>query len=105
MQRLHSVSQLQASPRGTLRVHSRILVGQLFIVPAVTEFLLRYPEIRVDLMLSNQTVDLVEQNIDVDIRIGKLLTFQQYFSCHVYIENLHLNLLKGRSLSSMEWLV
>jgi len=68
----HSVSQLQASPRGTLRVHSRILVGQLFIVPAVTEFLLRYPEIRVDLMLSNQTVDLVEQNIDVDIRIGKL---------------------------------
>lgn len=68
----HSVSQLQVSPRGTLRVHSRILVGQMFIVPAVTEFLLRYPEISIDLMLSNQTVDLVEQNIDIDIRIGKL---------------------------------
>lgn len=68
----HSISQLQASPRGTLRVHSRVLVGQLFIVPAITDFLLQYPEIRIDLMLSNQIVDLVQQNIDVDIRIGKL---------------------------------
>ena len=68
----HSISQLQASPRGNLRVHSRVLVGQLFIVPAITDFLLQYPEIRIDLMLSNQVVDLVEQNIDVDIRIGKL---------------------------------
>lgn len=68
----NSVSQLQVAPRGLLRVHSRILVGQLFIVPAVTQFLLAQPEIRVDLMLSNQSVDLVEQNIDVDIRIGKL---------------------------------
>lgn len=68
----HNIAQLQRAPRGMLRVHSRILVGQLFIVPAVTEFLFRHPEIKVDLMLSNQSVDLVEQNIDVDIRIGKL---------------------------------
>ncbi|MFC6281421.1 MULTISPECIES: LysR family transcriptional regulator [Polaromonas] len=68
----HSVSQLQHSPRGTLRVHSRILVGQLFLVPAITKFLLTHSEIKIDLMLSNHSVDLVEQNIDVDIRIGKL---------------------------------
>lgn len=68
----HSVSQVQRSPRGTLRVHSRILVGQLFIVPAITKFLLTHPEIKIDLMLSNLSVDLVEQNIDIDIRIGKL---------------------------------
>lgn len=67
-----SVSQLQATPRGTLRVHSRILVGQVHVVEAVADFLLRYPELTVDLMLSNQAVDLVEQNIDVDVRIGKL---------------------------------
>lgn len=68
----HSVAQLQSAPRGTLRVHSRILIGQLFIVPAVTDFLIAHPEIKIDLMLSNQSVDLVEQNIDVDVRIGKL---------------------------------
>ncbi|WP_423456296.1 LysR family transcriptional regulator [Ottowia sp. VDI28] len=67
-----SVTNLQRAPRGTLRVHSRILVGQLFIIPAIAEFLIAQPEIKIDLMLSNLSVDLVEQNIDVDIRIGKL---------------------------------
>ncbi len=67
-----SVAQLQRSPRGILRIHSRVLVGELFIVPAVNEFLLRHPDIKADLMLSNRAVDLVEQNIDVDVRIGKL---------------------------------
>jgi DNA-binding transcriptional LysR family regulator len=36
------------------------------------EFLRRYPEIKVDLLLSNHDIDLVERNVDVDIRIGKL---------------------------------
>lgn len=66
------VAQLQSSPRGMLRIHSRILVGQMFIVPALNDFLLQYPDIKADLMLSNGSVDLVERNIDVDIRIGKL---------------------------------
>jgi DNA-binding transcriptional LysR family regulator len=68
-----SVAQLQSLPRGTLRVHSRMLVGQLFVVPALPGFLARNPEVRVDLLLSNRIVDLVEQNIDIDIRIGKLV--------------------------------
>jgi DNA-binding transcriptional LysR family regulator len=68
-----SVSQLERTPRGTLRVHSRILVGQLHIVPAVSRFLLTHPEIKIDLMLSNRAVDLVQGNIDVDVRIGKLV--------------------------------
>ena len=67
-----SVAQLQTTPRGTLRVHSRMLVGHLIVVPALPAFLARHPEIKVDLLLSNNTVDLVERNIDVDIRIGKL---------------------------------
>lgn len=67
-----SVARLQSSPRGTLRVHSRMLVGNQYIVPALTEFSRRYPEISVDLLLSNYAVDLVAQNIDVDIRIGKM---------------------------------
>jgi DNA-binding transcriptional LysR family regulator len=68
-----SVAQLQSVPRGTLRVHSRMLVGHQYIVPALPDFMKQYPDIIVDLMLSNHAVDLVEQNIDIDIRIGKLV--------------------------------
>jgi DNA-binding transcriptional LysR family regulator len=68
-----SVAQLQAVPRGILRVHSRMLVGHQYIVPALPEFLKQYPDITVDLLLSNHVVDLVEQNIDIDVRIGKLV--------------------------------
>lgn len=67
-----TVAQLQTMPRGTLRVHSRMLVGHLIVIPALPEFLAQHPEVKVDLLLSNSTVDLVERNIDVDIRIGKL---------------------------------
>ena len=68
-----SVAQLQAEPRGTLRVHSRVLVGHLHIMPVLPEFLSRYPDVSVDLLMSNRVIDVVEQNIDVDIRIGKLV--------------------------------
>jgi DNA-binding transcriptional LysR family regulator len=70
-----SVAQLQANPRGTLRVHSRMLVGNQYIVPALPEFMKQYPDITVDLLLSNHPVDLVENNVDVDIRIGKLVDY------------------------------
>jgi DNA-binding transcriptional LysR family regulator len=68
-----SVSSLELQPRGTLRVHSRVLVGQQYIVPALPRFLAAHPEVRVDLSLSNTPVDLIERNVDVDIRIGKLV--------------------------------
>jgi DNA-binding transcriptional LysR family regulator len=66
------VANLQAVPRGTLRVHARVLVGLLHIAPALPRFLTANPELRVDLQLSNQIVDPVERQVDVDIRIGAL---------------------------------
>jgi len=68
-----SVSRLQTTPRGTLRVHARMLVGQLYIAPALPDFLVQNPELKIDLLLSNRVVDLVEKNIDIDVRIGKLI--------------------------------
>lgn len=67
-----AVANLQAVPRGTLRVHARVLVGQLWIAPALPRFLAANPELRVDLLLSNATVDPVERQLDLDIRIGAL---------------------------------
>ncbi|MDN2583014.1 LysR family transcriptional regulator [Aquibium sp. ELW1220] len=67
-----SVSQLQAKPEGVLRVHSRMLVGQLIILPHLRQFMAQYPDIRLDLVLSNSIAPVMDQSIDVDIRIGKL---------------------------------
>jgi DNA-binding transcriptional LysR family regulator len=67
-----NISQLQRSPRGVLRVHTRQLVAVQKIIPAIPRFLERYPDIKIDLTMSNHTVDLVEHNIDIDIRIGQL---------------------------------
>ncbi len=59
-------------PKGTLRVHSRIFVGNQFLVPLIPRFLAENPDLTVELMLSNEECDLVDQNVDVDIRVGKL---------------------------------
>lgn len=57
---------------GRLRVHSRTLVGIQLIAPLLRKFSNRYPDLTVDLHLSEEPVNLVEQNYDVDLRIGKL---------------------------------
>ncbi|MEJ8573012.1 LysR family transcriptional regulator [Microbaculum marinum] len=67
-----SVTQLQSKPQGVLRVHSRMLVGELMILPNLPEFLASYPDITVDLMLSNNIASVMDQGTDVDIRIGRL---------------------------------
>lgn len=67
-----SVTQLQTKPQGVLRVHSRMLVGQLMVLPNLPEFLSQYPEITIDLMLSNNIAPVMDQGTDVDIRIGSL---------------------------------
>jgi DNA-binding transcriptional LysR family regulator len=67
-----TISQLQRTPRGILRVHSRQLFGTQKVIPALPAFLTRYPDIKIDFTMSNAAVDIVELNIDVDIRIGQL---------------------------------
>ena len=64
------ISGLHKQARGTLRVHSRVLVAETVIIPAMPEFYALYPDIRIDMIVSNEVMDLVDQNIDVDIRIG-----------------------------------
>lgn len=68
----NAVGQLAAVPQGLLRVHSRMLVGQQYIVPALGRFVEAHPGVRIDLQMSNFPRDIVSEGIDVDIRIGKL---------------------------------
>jgi DNA-binding transcriptional LysR family regulator len=60
------------APRGELRLTAPILFGRLHVLPIVTEFLDRFPEVLVALTLVDRPVDLVEEGLDVAVRIGTL---------------------------------
>jgi DNA-binding transcriptional LysR family regulator len=60
------------APRGELRITAPILFGRLHVLPIVTEFLGRFPDVSVSLSLVDRPVDLVEEGLDVAVRIGTL---------------------------------
>src|SRR6266540_3407234 len=60
------------APRGELRITAPILFGRLHVLPIVTEFLDRFPDVSVALSLIDRPVDLVEDGLDVAVRIGAL---------------------------------
>jgi LysR family transcriptional regulator for bpeEF and oprC len=67
-----AVGQLQGGPRGWLRVTAPYSIGILWIAPLLSEFHQRYPEVRVDLHLSNEKLDLISSEVDVALRVGSL---------------------------------
>lgn len=66
------VGQLQTQPRGTVRVSTVVAFGRLHLVPRLTGFYKKFPEIKVDMRLNDRVVDLVEEGVDVAIRMGQL---------------------------------
>ncbi len=67
-----AVSASRAQPKGNLRVTATVGFATHQIVPLIPEFQARYPDIRMDLWLTNRVVDLVEEGMDVAIRFGEL---------------------------------
>jgi DNA-binding transcriptional LysR family regulator len=59
-------------PRGDLTIATPVLLGRLYVLPQILDFLAEFPEIDVTLTQSNRNVDLVEAHVDVAVRIGKL---------------------------------
>ena len=59
-------------PSGQLTITAPVLFGQMYVAPAVTRFVQKYGKVRVNLMLLDRVVNLLEENIDVGIRIGAL---------------------------------
>jgi DNA-binding transcriptional LysR family regulator len=82
-----AVSSLQGTPRGLLRVTAPI--NAAFLGPIVSDFLKRYPEVRLELLCTTRAVDLVEESFDLAIRAGTLAD----------------STLIARSLGSAEWLL
>jgi DNA-binding transcriptional LysR family regulator len=66
------VDSMTSSPRGILRVSASVFTGQHLLAPILPEFLKLFPEIHLHLELSNRRIDLIEEGIDVAIRIGSM---------------------------------
>jgi len=60
------------APRGELILTAPVLFGRLHILPVVTDFLAAYPEINVRLILSDRNLHLIDDHVDMAIRIGAL---------------------------------
>ncbi|EPL9847136.1 LysR substrate-binding domain-containing protein [Klebsiella aerogenes] len=67
-----SVERLRLAPAGTLRVSAPVSFGASIIAPLTASFLQAWPEVRVELDLTNRMVDLVDEGIDLAIRIGDI---------------------------------
>lgn len=63
---------LTEAPRGTLRLTVPVSFGLLHMGPLISEYLKRYPDARVDVMLVDRRVDLIEEGLDLAVRIGEL---------------------------------
>ncbi|WP_028112516.1 LysR family transcriptional regulator [Ferrimonas kyonanensis] len=61
-----------ASPQGVIRIAAPVAFGRLVLAPMIAEFFAAYPEIKVDLSLSDRHVDLISEGIDVAVRARKL---------------------------------
>lgn len=57
---------------GTIRVAAPVSFGVAHLAPAVAEFMFQNPEIIVDIKMSDRRIDLIDEGIDVGIRIGQL---------------------------------
>jgi DNA-binding transcriptional LysR family regulator len=67
-----AVSASAIVPRGTLRITSSISFGVGYLASAIAEFQHRHPQVRFDMELSDRAVDLVDERIDLAIRIGDI---------------------------------
>ncbi len=84
------VSGLSGIPKGTLRISAPSVFAESHIVPIISDFTKKYPEVKVELMVSDRNVDLVYEGYDLAIRATKIedseLIARRLASCkHVLI--------------------
>lgn len=63
---------LRGSPKGSLKVSAPLWFGAFSLAPIVSDYLLQYPEVNINLDLSDRFVDIIDEGFDVAIRIGEL---------------------------------
>ena len=68
-----SLPGASVSPRGRLRVDVPSPFARLILIPALPEFHARYPDIQIDMGVSDRIVDIIDENVDCVVRGGELL--------------------------------
>jgi len=85
----HAVSDLQAAPRGDLRVNATPSFGMMQLAPAIADFTGRFPEVSVELMLTDRIVDFVDEGFDLAVRVEPMrdssLIARQLAPCRLVI--------------------
>lgn len=66
-----AVAQLQAEPRGKLRINAPMTFGTMHLAPALADFLVEYPDLQVQLTLNDRLIDPIEEGFDLTVRIAK----------------------------------
>jgi DNA-binding transcriptional LysR family regulator len=67
-----AVSRLHEEPKGLLKINAPMSFGTLYLGPAIAEFMVAYPELRIELLLNDRFIDPIEEGVDVTVRIGAL---------------------------------
>src|SRR5690606_33035242 len=67
-----SLSNASTSPRGRLRVDVPSPLARLILIPALPAFYARYPEIQLDMGVSDRVVDIIDENVDCVVRGGDI---------------------------------
>jgi DNA-binding transcriptional LysR family regulator len=66
------VSRLHDEPKGVLKINAPMSFGMLYLGDAVAAFMADYPDLKIELMLTDRFIDPVEEGVDVTIRIADL---------------------------------
>ncbi|MFU8783831.1 LysR substrate-binding domain-containing protein [Aliidiomarina sp.] len=67
-----TITNLKATPRGLLKITAPVYYGEYHLAPLLNEFLAIYPEVELDLHLTNNKLDLIQGGFDLAIRLGQL---------------------------------
>jgi DNA-binding transcriptional LysR family regulator len=63
---------INADPAGNLVVTAPVMFGQMFVMPGIVDYLQRFPKTQVDALFLDRVVNMLEEGVDVGIRIGEL---------------------------------
>ena len=67
-----AVTEMQSIPSGTLRITAAVIFGSTVLPPLIAKYMELHPQVNLELILSDQVLDLVQEGIDVAFRIGDL---------------------------------
>lgn len=85
-----SLTNLQSIPQGKIKISAPVTYGERHIIPLINQFLIQYPQVEIQVQLSNQRIDLIEEGYDLAIRLGQLddssliakrISSRQHFLC------------------------